>query len=90
MKHKLPYIAAALSFLIAMWSLIYFMGTYDLNPHNWGPRGVEFEEWYKAWKAHQDRYILIGIGSLLAFVGFLLVGLWLDLKRAGSLTSRSS
>jgi hypothetical protein len=90
MKHRLPYIAAALTLLMAIVCLILFMGTYDLSPDNWGPRGVEFEEWYKAWKAHRDRYVLIGICSLLAFVIFLLVGLWLNLKCARSLTSRSS
>lgn len=86
MKHIVLYIAAALALMVAGACLILIMEMYDLSPHDWGPSGVEFAEWFGAWRARRDRYALIGACSGLAFVVLALTGLWFDLRRGRRLT----
>jgi hypothetical protein len=80
------YIAASLTLVLALVCFILLMEMYDVAPNNWGPQGVEFEEWHRVWRAHRDRYGLLGIASLSAFVVLLLVGSWCDLNRSRRLT----
>lgn len=75
--------------MAVFWCLVSLMEVYDLTPQNWGPRGVEFDEWARAWTAYRDRFVLIGASSLIIFVVLILAGLWLDLRSHRRPTSLS-
>ena len=81
MKRNLLLLAATLSLLVSLGTVVLFMEHYDVKPQSWGPKGVEFEEWHKVWSARRDLYVWVGICSFFTAVALAAGGLLLIGKR---------
>ncbi len=51
MKFKLLFAASAVALIVGLVSIVLVMEMYDVKPQTWGPQGVAFEEWHRAWSA---------------------------------------
>lgn len=69
MKSQLLYFASAVALLAWLVCIALLMEHFDVKPHSWGPQGVEFEEWYKVWRARRDLYAWVGVCSFFSGVG---------------------
>ena len=74
MKSRLCFAASAFALIAGLVLIALFMEMYDVKPQTWGPQGVEFAEWHRAWSARRDLYILSGAGSLCTGMVLCLVG----------------
>ena len=68
--------------LVLLFCVFSLRQMYDLTPHTWGPQGIPFEEWHRAWRNKRDLYFWSGLAAFLTVTVSVIVALFPFSRRA--------